>query len=57
MLNDARGGGREGGGGRGPQALSPVISDARHQDKESVKNWDNLGPAVGMSAKVSLSVA
>ena len=54
MLNDARGGRRE---GAGPQALSPVISDARHQDKESVKNWDNLGPAVGMSAKVSLSVA
>ena len=46
--------GREGGGG--PQALSPVISDAKHQDKDSVKNWDNLGSA-GKSAKVSLSLA
>ena len=54
MQNDAV---RWGGRGWGLQALSPVISDAKHQDKDSVKNWDNLGPAVGMSAKVSLSVA
>ena len=45
-----------GGGGWGPQALSPVISDAKHQDKSPVKNWDNLGSA-GKSAKVSLSLA
>ena len=44
------------GGGWGLQALSPVISDAKHQDKGSVKNWDNLGSA-GKSAKVSLSLA
>ena len=60
MQNDAvRCGGRGGrgeGGGWGPQALSPVISDAEHQDKGSVKNWDNLGSA-GKSAKVSLSAA
>ena len=44
------------GRGWGLQALSPVISDAKHQDKGSVKNWDNLGSA-GKSAKVSLSPA
>ena len=54
VQNDAvRWGGR---GGWGLEALSPVISDAKHQDKDSVKNWDNLGSA-GKSAKVSLSLA